>query len=74
MTSISFQMFKEESVKVDLHEGYGYQILLVHISSGVLYYEWNGDFKDTIGGKEIQYKYSLIITIAIPERPYFYSN
>ena len=65
MTSISFQMFKEEeSVKMDLREGYGYQILLVYITSRLLYFEWNGEFKDTIGGKEIQCKYSLIITIA----------
>ena len=45
MTSISFQMFKEESVKVDFHEGYGYQILLVYITSWLLYFEWNGDFQ-----------------------------
>ena len=64
MVSISFQMFKEEPVKMDLHEGYGYQILLVYITSWLLYFERNGEFKDPVGGKEIQCKYSLIITIA----------
>ena len=64
-------MFKEEeSVEVDLHEGYGYQILLVYITSWVLCFEWNGEFEDTIGGNEIQCNYLLIITTATP----FYSN
>ena len=54
MTSIFFQIFKEkESVKVDLREGNGYQILLVYIIRWLLYFEWNGKFKDTIEGKEI---------------------
>ena len=41
---------------MDLHEGYGYQILLVYITSWLLYFERNGEFKDTVGGKEMQCK------------------